>query len=99
MCEVHVEPECNVATLALYLLAAEPALYYGCGGWASATGMNVRPNFFDYPLGAPLGPMVNASGVLSREFASGTVVEVDFGNRTAAVRWAKGGARWGSHAR
>ena len=89
VCEVHVEPECNVKTLALFLLTVEPSLYYGCGGWDSATGMNVRPNFFDYPLGAPLGPLANASGILSREFASGTQVEVDFGNGTATVRWAK----------
>lgn len=91
VCEVHVEPECSEATLALYLLAAEPSLYYGCGGWASATGMNVRPAFFDFPLGAPLGPLINASGVLRREFASGTVAEVDFANHTAVVRWAKHG--------
>jgi len=90
VCEVHVEPECSEATLALYLLAAEPSLFYGCGGWASATGMNTRPAFFDYPLGAPLGPLTNASGVLRREFASGTVAEVDFANKTALVRWAKG---------
>lgn len=49
----------------------------------------MRLAFFDYSLGEPTGPFTNASGVLRREFASGTTVEVIFANASAAVRWAK----------
>ena len=77
--------------LATYLIVATPWSFYGMSnGWGAAS----FPRYpeYDRPLGAPLGDAtVSADGtMLSRRFASGTVVQV---NTSTTPTWS-GSITW-----
>lgn len=74
--------------LAAYLAAAEPFTYVHCTYNGDDLLTSTEFPEMNKPLGAPLGPATEIrSGVWSRKFASGTLVEWDNTKQTGTVTW------------
>merc|ERR1712032_1174554 len=86
----------TVADVAVFLLGAGKNAYLGCGPWYEQPDNQGGPywfgDFYDRPLGKPLGNATINGKVWSRSFAHGTNVTVDFndGNISATIHWGDG---------
>ena len=77
-------------SLAAFLVAASPTAFFGYSqGWYySGTRWHEQ---YDRSLGAPLGPAKRGTGeanmTWTREFESGTSVELDILHHMSTIRW------------
>ena len=91
LAEAHTKCPPTVMDVAAFLVAAGRHSYFGCGPWFEGPGGPAWwPEFYDQPLGEPLGPAKVESKVWTRAFASGTRVVVDFNHMNATIAWAGG---------
>ena len=77
-------------TLAAFLIAASDSSFFGYSdGWYfNGTAWHSE---YERPLGAPVGPAAAGTGLKnmswSRQFASGTTVELDLLHKTGRIHW------------
>ena len=81
---------CTPGDVVNFLLVVEEGMILGCNGReASSKGHAVPPrDWWDRPLGTPLGPPVTSpEGLATRKFASGTVATMNLKTKEATVSW------------
>ena len=76
--EAHTKCPPTVIDVAGFLVAAGQHSYFGCGDWFYSGGPLWFSDYYDKPIGNPLGPAKVESKVWTRSFASGTAVVLDF---------------------
>ena len=79
-------------SLAAFLIAAEKYSYYGC-----SRGWYIEPDWinwhyqYDLPLGEPLGDAIiidnGKNNTFRREFAAGTIVELNYHTQVGNITW------------
>ena len=88
LCHNESDPA-GLADLAAFLIGAQKYTYFGCSHWEDVP---TWPAVYDKPLGAPLGDAsLGADGTWRRNFAKGTKVAINFGQKTASIEWGAGG--------
>jgi hypothetical protein len=80
------------ATVAMFLIAAQPHSYFGCGLWyfnstSVTTASPLWMPMFDRPLGSPLGDATLDGSRYTRHFATGTWAEWDIQTGLGQVHW------------